>query len=352
MNNLEITDTFCLILLSLVVSLKITLMKIITYSHIRYIVTPLILERNHTYTAYNLQWYCTCATAQNQWIRESLLDGHGNYLYCYECILAFIDVGSQRLVRQRKIKQELSQNTIVTKSKCEVTQSKVEKFVLLPSDETSFHDWWKDLEDDDDVEIRYPHEQHGLCGKASNRAKTSVMNDFLKFVDNNSTPNGRQADSRCPTFYFLPKFRRIEPPKASEKDHDEKLSCCLVSEFNRAQESEGKDKAGSYVIRQWLKQQRPKVAIHPHKVDFCDTCKRLEIELSRLRQIIKRLRQSGSAIGDDIKSHEETVAEIEQELKEHKCSATDSPTGILSRNDIQVLPVLEQHQYTNVHGHT
>ena len=129
-----------------------------------------------------------------------------------------------------------------------------------------------------------------------------------------------------PNILFLPKFRRIEPPKASEKDHDEKLSCCLVSEFNRAQESEGKDKAGSYAIRQWLKQQRPKVAIHPHKVDFCDTCKRLEMELSRLRQIIKRLRQSGSAIGDDIKSHEETVAEIEQELKEHKCSATDSQT--------------------------
>ena len=31
--------------------------------------------------------------AQNQRIRESLFDGHGNYVYCYECILAYIDVG-------------------------------------------------------------------------------------------------------------------------------------------------------------------------------------------------------------------------------------------------------------------
>ena len=144
--------------------------------------------------------------------------------------------------------------------------------------------------------MRYPHEQHGLRGKTSNRAKTDVMNDFLKFVDNNSTPNGRRADSRCPTFYFLPKFLRIEPPKPDEKDFDEKVSCCLVNEFNRAQESEGSSTAGAYAIRQWLKQHRPKVALHPHKVDYCDSCKRMETELSQLRQIIKRSCQSGSSI--------------------------------------------------------
>lgn len=58
-------------------------------------------------------------------------------------------------------------------------------------------------------------------------AKTDVMNDFLKFVDNNSTPNGRQADSRCPIFYFLPKFQRIEPPKPDEKDFDKKAFMLL-----------------------------------------------------------------------------------------------------------------------------
>ena len=125
---------------------------------------------------------------------------------------------------------------------------------MLPSSDANFQDWWKELGDDEDVEVRYPYEQHGLLGKTSNRAKTDVMNDFLKFVDNNSTPNGRQADSRCPTFYFLPKFRRIEPPKPDEKDFDEKLSCCLVREFNRAKESERRSIAGAYAIRQWLKQ--------------------------------------------------------------------------------------------------
>ena len=143
---------------------------------------------------------------------------------------------------------------MITKSKGEVSQLKLEKYVVLPSTDISFKEWWQELGDDDDVEVRYPHEQHRLRGKASNCAKTDVLNDFLEFVDNNSTPNGCWADSRCPTFYFLPKFRRIEPPKPDEKDFDEKVSCCLVNEFNRAQEREGRSTAGAYAIRQWLKQ--------------------------------------------------------------------------------------------------
>ena len=172
----------------------------------------------------------------------------------------------------------------------------------------------------------YPHEQHGLQGKQSNQAKPDVMNDFLLFVDNNGTPNGRQSDSHCPTFFFLPKFRRVDPPKPSEKNYDEKMTYCLVSEFNRAQQSEGKGMAGSYAIRQWLKAHRPKVAIHPHKVDHCDTCKRLETELSRLRQIVKQLRQSGSASAEDVQSYDRSISDIDEELRRHKLGATETQT--------------------------
>ena len=61
----------------------------------------------------------------------------------------------------------------------------------------------------------------------------------------------------------------------------------LVAEFNRAQEATGKQTAGSFAIRQWLKQHRPKVAIHPQKLDYCDFCKHHEIEMARLHQILK-----------------------------------------------------------------
>ena len=102
------------------------------------------------------------------------------------------------------------------------------------------------------------------------------------------------------------------------------MSCCLVNEFNRTQESEGRSTAGAYAIRQWLKQHQPKVALHPHKVDYCDFCKRMETELSRLRQLIKCFRQSGSSSAEDIQSNKQAVAEIEQELRGHKSRATEA----------------------------
>jgi hypothetical protein len=94
---------------------------------------------------------------------------------------------------------------------------------ILPNDTVAFEEWWGGLDDDDEVQVRYPHEHHGLQGKQSNGAKTDVK-DFLLFVDI-STPNSRQSDSHCPTFYFLPKFRRVDPLKVSEKDY-ERMACC------------------------------------------------------------------------------------------------------------------------------
>ena len=71
--------------------------------------------------------------------------------------MAYINVGSQRLTHQRKIKQELSQHTVITKSKGEVSQLKLEKYVILLSTDISLK-WWQELCDDDDVEV--PHTVH------------------------------------------------------------------------------------------------------------------------------------------------------------------------------------------------
>lgn len=37
------------------------------------------------------------------------------------------------------------------------------------------------------------------------------MEDFLRFVDMNSQPNGRSADLSGPTYYFLSKFSTANP---------------------------------------------------------------------------------------------------------------------------------------------
>lgn len=52
----------------------------------------------------------------------------------------------------------------------------------------------------------------------------------------------------------------------------------------------------------------------------------MEMELSRLRLVTKRLRQSGNASADNIQFNEQAVTEIEQALKDHKIHATETQT--------------------------
>ena len=100
-------------------------------------------------------------------------------------------------------------------------------------------EWWDRLSDSDEVEVKYPYERHGLAGKTSNYAKTSVKDALLKFVDANSHPNGRHAGSYSPQFYFIPKFTRIDPPKNGERKYEIKAQSSVVSTFNRIQEEVG-----------------------------------------------------------------------------------------------------------------
>ena len=71
-------------------------------------------------------------------------------------------------------------------------------------------------------------------GKESNSAKSSVMADFLKFVDANSQPNGRSADSHGPTHY-ISKFSTIQIPKSDVPNYGERVRRSVVGEFCKAQ---------------------------------------------------------------------------------------------------------------------
>ena len=89
-----------------------------------------------------------------------------------------------------------------------MTKSEVEKerlgecVVMPPGCEMSFIAWWKQLSNDSTVNVRYPHHRHGNSGKASHAAKKDAKSDFLTFVDVNSQPNGRSADSSSATHFF------------------------------------------------------------------------------------------------------------------------------------------------------
>ena len=110
-----------------------------------------------------------------------------------------------------KCKEGMIQNPIKVH---EVEDLKLGKFVIIPNGcELSFALWWISLNSDALVQVRYPHEQHGLAGKQSNQPKTVVKEDFLQFVDINRQPNGRRDDSLSATLYLLPKFRTIQTPR-------------------------------------------------------------------------------------------------------------------------------------------
>ena len=156
-------------------------------------------------------------------------------------------------------------------TKSEVEEERLGQYVLMPSAlDLSFKAWWRSLEPSATVEVRYPHARHGNAGQISHAAKTTTHEEFIRFVDMNSQPNGRSADSSGPTHYFSPQFTSIQMPKAGVSHYEERKRRSVVGEFNRSQRESGKGECSNGSSHNWLKADRPKVAISPHQEDYCD----------------------------------------------------------------------------------
>ena len=95
-----------------------------------------------------------------------MLDGHGNYLYCLDCIVAALGVHTERLHRQRLIKQRQKHQPIVDMTKKEVQEQRLEDYVIRDDEDVqTFSVWWKRVAVDEVVEVQFPHERHGLAGR-------------------------------------------------------------------------------------------------------------------------------------------------------------------------------------------
>ena len=86
----------------------------------------------------------------------------------------------------------------------------------------------------------------------------------------------------------------------------------LWGEFCKAQSEEGKSGCSNGSASDWLHTHRPKVAICPHKQDYCDTCSKLNAQVHSKRTTLNRIRQSGSASVED-------QQDLEAEIKELAC---------------------------------
>lgn len=232
----------------------------------------------------------------------------------------------QRLLMQREIKQHQTQHPIQVMTKEEVERDRLQSFVLYTSEEefATFARWWCSLDRSDTVEVKFPYERHGLAKRSSNNAKQGVMADFLQFVDFNSQPNGRHTGSHNAQFFFLPRFTRLNPPKPGEKNYELKSRSSIVAEFNRAQKELGRGTCGKTAAAEWLKQHRPKVALHPSMTDYCDTCKAIKEQLSRHQAIHNRLVQSGNAPAEDLLELNRQKELCEEDLKVHREHAAKS----------------------------
>ena len=251
--------------------------------------------------------------------RANVFDSMGNYLYCQECVVKAVKVSKQRLARQRKVKRNAFKHPIKTMKKSEVNDQNLSSFVVMTEGvDVCFKAWWKTIPPDHDVDVRFPHDRHGLSGRTSNNTKSQAKLDFLQFIDENSQPNGWRLDSKNPTHYLLPKFTTISMPK-SDPNYHKKLQTSLTAEFNRIQTELGKSTVSDFSVLSWLKNERPKYAIYPHQVDYCDFCA-IRKKIQAKQQLINRLRQSGGGIEEELKQ-----AEFEKEKSVRKRQA---PRGV------------------------
>ena len=177
------------------------------------------------------------------------------------------------------------------------------------------------MSDEAAVVVRYPHERHGNARKVSNAARTSVMEDFLAFVENNLQPNGRSSDCHGPTRYFISKFTTIQSPKKDVHSYDECLQRSVVGEFNKAQRGMGKGTCSNGSACNWLQKHCPKVAICPHKQDYCDTCANHNTDIHTQQTTLNRIRQSGSASVEDQLNIEAEIKHLEDSLEKHRTKA-------------------------------
>ncbi len=192
-------------------------------------------------------------------------------------------------------------NPIVKLKKSEVIDKRVSGFVVMPqSVSLSFMKWWVTVNPTTEVDVRFPHERHGLAGIPSNQAKTAVKDAFLDFVDSNTQPNGRSEDSSGPTFYFSPKFDSIQTPKPNVAHYEERLGRSVVGEFNRYQRERGKGECSNGSSHNWLKCCRPKVAICPHQEDYCDNCSKFKASIHSKQTTLNRVIQSAQASSQEI----------------------------------------------------
>ena len=106
--------------------------------------------------------------------------------------------------------------------------------------------------------------------------------------------------------------------------YEQRVKESIVGEFNRAEEENGRPTISNYSGSTWLKMERPKHLVYLHKIDYCDMWATLNEQIRAQQTILNRIRQCGSAKGEDQTSIESIIAYLTKELETHKDEAQGS----------------------------
>ena len=255
---------------------------------------------------------------QNKWLLDNVFDSYGNYSFCFSCIKNILDVGGKRLHRLREIKRQQASAPTIRVRKDQVSTEQTCN-VVPPATVTNVLGWWVSLENSSIIELHNPPKLHH--GK-SNYSKEDLLTRFLKFIDNNSQPNGRRVGSHGPLFFLNSKFDRINAPSASEAGKpDQWKRRSLVYEFVRTLEENKSISNGT--AKKWLKMYRPKHAICPKKTDYCEMCVECQEQKRRHETISMRLQQEGNGNEDEIRENKALSESYGLLLEEHKMDAAN-----------------------------
>ena len=94
-------------------------------------------------------------------------------------------------------------------------------------------------------------------------------------------------------------------PKKDVSNYQERVRRSVVGEFNRVQTENGKGTCSNGSASNWLHQDRPKVAICPHKLTIATRVLNIMKKIRAQQTTLNRILQSGSASEENVESLKE-----------------------------------------------
>ena len=116
----------------------------------------------------------------------------------------------------------------------------------------------------------------------------------------------------------------MQTPKKGVRNYEERVQQSSVGAFNQVQTEKQRETISNFSASTWLKSERPKHSIYPHKLDYCDFCAKKKEKLRRNQTTLNRIRQTGSADGEEQKRIEAEITALTEELEKHREDAKKS----------------------------